>query len=247
MFYHIFGRYLMKTIIAAVKILINLISYNKELKHAQQLNKEGKIAERDAFVTPLVQKWAQFIIGITGKNTKVTVTGEENIPKDSACVFIGNHQSYFDIPVLLAYANKPIAFIAKSEIKKVPFLNKWMDLMECTFLERNNPRQSVQAMAEAVENVKKGYSLVIFPEGHRSKGKPMQEFKPGSFKLAFRSEAPIIPVTIDGTSKLYEENGLRSADVKLTIHPPVPTKGLSREEQAEVPAKVQKIIADSLK
>lgn len=237
----------MKTIIAAIKILINLISYNKELKHAQKLNKEGKIAERDAFVTPLVQQWAQFIISITGKDTKVTVNGVENIPKDSACVFIGNHQSYFDIPVLLAYANKPIAFIAKSEIKKVPYLNKWMDLMQCTFLERNNPRQSVQAMAEAVENVKKGYSLVIFPEGHRSKGKPMQEFKPGSFKLAFRSEAPIIPVTIDGTSKLYEENGLRSADVRLTIHPPVPTKGLSREEQAAIPEKVRQIIEAALK
>ncbi len=245
-FYHIYGRYLMKTLIAAIRILINLISYNKELKKAQQLNKEGKIAERDAFVNPLVQQWAKFIIGITGKNTTVSVTGTENIPKDSACVFIGNHQGYFDIPLLLSCVNKPIAFIAKKEIKKVPFLNKWMDLMQCTFLDRNNPRQTVQAMAEAVENVKKGYSLVIFPEGHRSKGKPMQDFKPGSFKLAFRSEAPIVPVTIDGTWKLFEEKGLRSADLRLIIHPPVETKGLTREEQAELPAKIQKTIADAL-
>ena len=98
--------------------------------------------------------------------------GQENIPQDTAVVLIGNHQSYLDIPVLMGYVNKPIAFIAKSEILKVPVLSKAMKLMQCTFLVRTDMKQSVKAMAEAVETIKKGYSMVIFPEGTRSKGGP---------------------------------------------------------------------------
>ncbi len=236
----------MKTLWMLIRVFFNLVAQNKKLRQAKKLDKEGKIAERDAMVVPLVGNWARTMIAYTGKDTKVTVNGAENLPKDGVCVFIGNHQSYFDIPVLLGYVNTPKAFIAKAEILKVPVLSAWMKLMQCTFMVRNSPRQSLQAMNEAIENVKKGYSLVIFPEGHRSKGGPMLEFKPGSFKLAFKSGAPIVPFTIDGTYKLYEDHGIDSGEVSITLHPVIPTAGLSREEQAEIPAKVQQIVASAL-
>ena len=75
---------------------------------------------------------------------------------------------------------------------------------------------------------------------------PMLEFKPGSFKLAFKSGAPIVPFTIDGTYKLYEDHGIDSGEVSITLHPAIPTAGLTREEQAEIPAKVQQIVASAL-
>ena len=236
----------MKTLWMLIKVFFNLLSYNKQLKQAKKLDKLGKIAERDAMIVPLVANWARTMISYTGKDTKVTVHGEENLPKDGVCVFVGNHQSYFDIPVLLGYVNTPKAFISKAEILKVPLLSSWMKLMQCTFMVRNSPRQSLQAMNEAIENVKKGYSLVIFPEGHRSKGGPMLDFKPGSFKLAFKSQAPIVPFTIDGTYKLYEDHGIDSGEVTITLHPPISTANLSREEQAEIPSKVQNIVASAL-
>ena len=103
-------------------------------------------------------------------------------------------------------------------------------------------------MSEAVENVRKGYSLVIFPEGTRSKGGPIKEFKAGSFKLAFKSGVPIVPVTIDGTWKLFEEKKrLQPAEITLTIHPAIPTAGLSKEELTLIPPKVQEIVARGLK
>lgn len=236
----------MKTLIAFIRIIANLLSQNKHLKQAKKLDAEGKIKERDELVVPLVKDWAKFIVSVTGPQTQVTVIGEENIPKDGACVFVGNHQSYFDIPVLLGYVSKPKAFISKAEILKVPILSQWMKLMQCVFLVRNNPRQSIEAMNQAVENVKKGYSLVIFPEGHRAKDGVMQDFKAGSFKLAFRSNAPIVPFTLDGTYHLFEEKGLSSAKVVLTFHEPIATQNLTREEQGAIPQKVQDIVKSAL-
>lgn len=237
-----------RTLIGLFKIIWYLISSLPTKKKVDKLDKEGKIKERDEVVAPLVMSWAQYMIKVTGKNTTVKVIGEENVPQDTAVVFIGNHQGYFDIPLLLGYINKPKAFVSKIEVLKVPIISDWMRYMQCTFLDRKNPRQSIKAMSEAVENVRKGYSLVIFPEGTRSKGGPIKEFKAGSFKLAFKSGVPIVPVTIDGTWKLFEEKKrLQPAEITLTIHPAIPTAGLSKEELTLIPPKVQEIVARGLK
>ncbi|MCQ2613304.1 MAG: 1-acyl-sn-glycerol-3-phosphate acyltransferase [Treponemataceae bacterium] len=226
----------MTTIGAVARIFWYLVVRQKKNRYCKKLEKEGKIQERDEIIKKVVPEWARFIIDTVGcRKCNVTVEGVENLPADSSVVFIGNHQSYLDIPLILGYSGKPTGFIAKAEILKVPMLSDWMKHMECTFLKRNSPRQSVEAMAEAVKTVQKGYSLVIFPEGHRSKSSEMKEFHPGSFKLAFRSEVPIIPVTIDGTYHLYEEKRRPSGgDIKIIFHKPVPTKGLDKEGQAAV-------------
>ena len=233
---------------ALVRIFWYLVKNLDKKRACEKLDKTGDIKARDARIQELVPEWANYMIELMGnKKSTVTVFGEENIPQDSVVVFIANHQGYLDIPVLLGYSNKQMGFIAKAEILKVPILSGWMKLMQCVFLKRNSPKQSIEAMAKGVETVKQGYSLVIFPEGHRSKGGPVQKFKPGSFKLAFRSEAPIVPVTIDGTWHLFEEKGKPNAgDIKVTFHPAIPTKGLTREEQSEIPSKVQKIVESAL-
>ena len=192
-----------------------------------------------------VGNWARYVIRIAGGT--VEVVGQELIPADTAVVFIGNHQGNMDIPLLLGFIDKPKAFISKIEILKVPILSGWMKLMQCTFMDRKDMRQSVRAMHEAVETVKKGYSLVIFPEGTRSKGGPVGEFKAGSFKLALKSGVPIVPLTIDGSWRLLEEKGrLQDAKIKVTIHPAISTANLTREESAALPEKVREIIMSSI-
>lgn len=233
---------------ALVRIFWYLVKNLDKKKACEKLEKAGDLKARDEKIQELVPEWANYMIELMGnKKATVTVFGKENIPQDSAVVFIANHQGYLDIPVLLGYSNKQMGFIAKAEILKVPILSSWMKLMQCVFLKRNSPKQSIEAMAKGVETVKQGYSLVIFPEGHRSKGGPVQKFKSGSFKLAFRSEAPIVPVTIDGTWHLFEEKGKPNpGDIKLTFHPAISTKGLTREEQSAIPEKVQKIVESAL-
>jgi len=115
-------------------------------------------------------------------------------------------------------------------------------------MDRSNLRKSAAAIIEGVKIIKAGHSLVIFPEGTRSKGGPLGEFKAGSFKLATKSNAPIVPITINGSYKLMEANNnrIKAANVELFIHPPIETKNLSKEEQEKLPTVVKEIIASKL-
>ena len=237
--------FMLHTIIAFFKFAFYLIGSRAHLKAVARLGAEGKIAERDALVKEKVAEWTKMVIGLSGST--VEVRGMEHIPESGPFVMVGNHQGYMDIPLLLGYVPKSIAFISKIEILKVPLLSDWMKHMQCVFMDRKDRRQSVEAMSEAVNTVRRGYPLVIFPEGTRSKGGPVAEFKAGSFKLAYRSEAPIVPFTIDGTWRLWEEHkSLRKGHLILTIHPPVPTAGLTKEEQSAIPALIQKTVESAL-
>ncbi|HZK19365.1 MAG TPA: lysophospholipid acyltransferase family protein [Treponemataceae bacterium] len=234
-----------KTVFKIAKIFIWIKGQKKLLKKAKKFNTDGKIHERDELVQNLVALWGKNVAQTI--EADITIKGKENIPKDEAVVFIANHQGYADIIAVLGFIDKPTAFIAKAEIKKLGFIAGWMELMQCVFIERKNMRQSVQAMQQAIENVKKGYSLLIFPEGTRSKGGPIKHFKPGSFKLAFNSKAPIVPITIDGTWRSFEEKKrLRPANIILTIHPPVFTNEITKEERHAIPQKVQHTIESAL-
>ena len=231
---------------AAAKIIHFMIKQNKLKNLAKKYDAEGNIVERDKVVNGIVPVWARYCFEAT--NSTVEVVGLEKIPSDRAVVFIGNHQGYMDIPALFGYLNKPMTFVAKAELAKIPLLSDWMKLLQCTFIVRNNTRKSIQAIKDAAAGVGKGYSQVIFPEGHRSKGGPHMEFKPGSFKLAFLSKAPIVPFTIEGTYKIFEEKGRLSLGqhVKIMVHDPIETENLSRAEQGEIPARVEKIVCEQL-
>jgi len=236
---------MIRTIIAFFRFCACLVGKNGDLARARSLDREGKIAERDAIVNKNVKDWAHYVLYLAGG--EIEVRGQENIPLDTAVVFVGNHQGYMDIPILLGYVDKPKAFISKIEILKVPMLSSWMKFMQCTFLDRKNMRQSVQAMHEAVTTVQRGYSLVIFPEGTRSKGPRPGEFKAGSFKLALKAGVPIVPVTIDGSWRLFEEKGhIQPSRVRVTVHPAIPTAGLSHEESLAIPGKVRSVVVSAL-
>ena len=234
-----------RTTVALIKIAAFMIGKNGLLRKAKKLDREGKIAERDELVNGIVPVWARYVFEVT--KSDVEVEGLEKLPKDKAVVFIANHQGLMDIPPLYGYSGKPMAFVAKIELSKIPLLSSWMKLLQCTFIDRKSMRASLQAINDAAANVSKGYSQMIFPEGTRSKGGHHIEFKPGSFKLAFKSKSPVVPVTIDGTWRIYEENNdVRPAHVKMIIHDPIDTDGMTKEEMQELPAKVERIVCAPL-
>jgi 1-acyl-sn-glycerol-3-phosphate acyltransferase len=236
---------MIRTIIAVILFFAYLLFFAPLLLWTRYLDRKGRIADRDRIVTREVGKWARFVIRLAGGT--VMVHGLENVPRNTPVVFIGNHQSYLDIPILLGFIDVKKAFIAKIELLSVPGLAGWMKLMQCTFLDRKDMRQSVRAMQEAVETVKAGYPLVIFPEGTRSRGNTVGEFKAGSFKLALQAGVPIVPFTLDGSWRLFEEKGkIQNSHVRLTIHPPIPTADLSREEAAALPAKVRDVVISAM-
>lgn len=198
------------------------------------------------YIFKSVTGWARYIINFIGINVKVK--GSENIPHES-CLFVANHQGAIDIPLLIAYAGKPVGFIAKKEILKLRFISSWMKEINCIFMDRSNVRESVKSINDGVETLKNGHSLIIFPEGTRSKGPQLGEFKKGSMKLATKSGVPIVPVTIDGSYKVREankHNELKSADINLTFSKPIYVDKLTREEQSELSETIRNIIDKNL-
>ncbi|XVG95985.1 1-acyl-sn-glycerol-3-phosphate acyltransferase [Eubacteriales bacterium KG127] len=140
----------------------------------------------------------------------ITVIDREKIPENLGCVFISNHQGYLDVvAILYALGKKQSGFIAKSEIEKVPYVGNWVKSVGGYFIERGNPRSSLRVFKESRQRIDSGDSILIFPEGTRSQGPDLGEFKPGSFKLATGGDrkAPIVPVVLDGTYRWYEKQG----------------------------------------
>jgi len=133
-------------------------------------------------------------------------------------------------------------------MKKIPVVRTWMGLMHCVFMERGNLRKAAEAISEGIKILKSGYSMVLFPEGTRSKGNHMNEFKAGGFKLATKPEVPIVPVTIKGSYKLMELNNskIKPAEIEIYIHPMIPTENLTREEEGNLPDRVKAIIQSKL-
>ena len=237
----------MRSFIFFPGIIIHLIITNLYRLKIHSLTKKGDLEKRDAYIHKITTKWAKFVMKLAG--AKITVIGEENLPKDQTVLFVANHQSNFDIPLLMSSINVPKGFIAKKELEKWPMISTWMKYIKCIFMDRSNLRKSAEAIVEGTKLLRGGYSMVIFPEGTRSKGGPIGDFKAGSFKLATKSKCPIVPVTIDGTYKLLEANNnwIKSADVRLIIHPPIDVTSLSKEESDALHNTVHSIISKDCK
>lgn len=235
-----------RTIIWFIYFWLYLIMLMPKYLKASRLLKEGKIKERDELVNKLVPKWANSLLKLAG--AKVTVTGAENIPKERAVLFVGNHQGNFDIPILLGCIDKPKAFIAKVEILKMPIIRTWMKHMNCVFLDREDMRQSLKVMGEAAEHLKNGYSMVVFPEGTRSKGDTLGEFKGAGLRMAIKANVPVVPVTIKGSYKLMEQNGfkIKPAEVEVAISESIETENLTKDEIAVLHERVRSVIESKL-
>ncbi|MDR0465588.1 MAG: 1-acyl-sn-glycerol-3-phosphate acyltransferase, partial [Treponema sp.] len=145
----------------------------------------------------IAKGWAIVTIKVAG--CTLTVKGRENIPKKGGVCFVSNHDGYFDIVLLLAFCGRPFGFIAKKELLFIPFLNVWIYLLGGLFIDRGNIRKAVRTINKGVQRIKSGGGMVIFPEGHRAKGRGLLPFHPGSLKLATAAEAPIVPVAIEGS------------------------------------------------
>ncbi|WP_243240364.1 lysophospholipid acyltransferase family protein [Clostridium cibarium] len=174
-------------------------------------------------------KWSRFTIKTL--QMEIEVIGAQNIPKGT-CVFMGNHQSILDIPVIRATVGRTVDFVAKEELLKVPVIGYWIAHLKSVSLDRNNVREGLKAMNTAIERISNGYNFVIFPEGTRSKDGRINSFKKGSVKIATKSRTPIVPFAINGTASCFEENKkFKSGKVKIIFGRQIDTNNLSKEEE----------------
>lgn len=228
--------------------LIDCLKYLKLYKREiEKAKAEGDAAREREYILKASSTWGPMVLKRFG--SKLNLIGAENLPDEGPVVFVGNHQGYADIFAYCAALRKfQFAFVAKDDLSKLPFYGEWIRRIESVFIERDDARASLQAINEGIKKIEQGYSLVIFPEGTRSKGGAPREFKKGSLKLATKPGVPIIPITVNGTYRMFEEKGyLKGAEIDMIIHPPIETKGMSRQEEKGLTERVEKIIFDGLR
>ncbi|MDO4287401.1 MAG: lysophospholipid acyltransferase family protein [Eubacteriales bacterium] len=228
------------TIIWAIYFILYLIVVSPVMLYCRHQIKKGNREKVMPLVKHMAYHWADRLLWAAG--AKIEVIGQENIPEGTA-VFVANHQSDFDIPVVLTQTGDPRALLAKVSLSKIPGLRGWMDLLQCVYVDRSDEKQSLRALMDSTKLVKSGVSMTIFPEGTRSKGGPVKEFKGGAFRIATSAKVPVVPISIEGTYHLLEErNRIHSGTVRVTIHEPIPTAGMSRQEVRELPGRVRQQI-----
>lgn len=178
-----------------------------------------------------VKKALRRLLRIAG--VKVEVSGLDKIPEE-ACLYVGNHSSYYDIIVAEAVIPGGAGFVAKDSLKQIPLLASWMNLIHCVFLNRENAREGLKTILLGADYLKEGFSMFIFPEGTRSRDGQIAEFKGGSMKMAQKADVPVVPVAISGSAAIFEANeGLRvtPGTVKISFGTPFRISELPKEDK----------------
>ena len=205
---------------------------------------------RDISSLRIVQGAFKIILFLSG--CKVKVIGEEYVPKDEAVLYIGNHRSFFDVVITYARCPGLTGYLAKKEIEKVPFLSTWMRYLYCLFLDRKDIKQGLKTILTAIDHVKQGISIFIFPEGTRSTGADQAELLPfheGSFKVATKTDCLIVPVAITNTSQILEDHFplIKSTQVTLEYGKPFRPSELSKEDRKIIGSYTRDIIQEMVK
>lgn len=183
---------------------------------------------------------------------KVDVYGEENIPKDEAVLYIGNHRSYFDIVITYARCPRPTGYVAKDSTLRIPFINIWMKKLHCLFLNRTSIKEGMKMILTGIDQINNGISMCIFPEGSRGAGDTemdMLPFKEGSMKMAAKTGCAIVPMAMINTADIVEKHMpfIRPAHVILTYGKPIYAKDLDKSQMKHLGAYTQGVIKEMLK
>lgn len=194
-----------------------------------------------------IVQWA-FRCVLFFSGTDITVIGEENVPKDEPVLYIGNHRSYFDVVITYARVPRLCGYISKKEIERIPLLNVWMRYLHCLFLDRNNIKEGLTVILAAINKVKAGISICIFPEGTRNDGaQDLLPFHSGSLKIAEKSGCAIVPMALNHTEDIFEAHlpWIHKTHIVLEYCQPIYPKELSREKRKQLSELVESSIKET--
>ncbi|MCG6911910.1 MAG: 1-acyl-sn-glycerol-3-phosphate acyltransferase [Deltaproteobacteria bacterium] len=190
----------------------------------------------------VARTWAKSILWVS--RVKVNLKGLDNLPGDTPCILMPNHQSNFDIPVLLGRLPIQFRWLAKAELFKIPIFGRGMRGCGYISIDRTNRKSAFKSLAEAARKIRDGASVLIFPEGTRSRDGDIGPFKKGGFVLTVDAGVPIVPIIIYGTRTIMPKGRLimQRAEAYMEILPPVETSGYTRKTKDLLIEEVRSII-----
>ena len=195
-----------------------------------------------------IVQWAfKVILKITG--VKATVIGEENVP-DEPVLFIGNHRSYFDILLTYSRCKRVTGYIAKKEMERYLTLTSWMKRLHCLFLDRKNPKEGLKTILQAIDDIKNGISVCVFPEGTRNRGEElsMLPFRDGALKIATKTGCAIVPISMNNTAEIFENHlpKIKKTHVVVEYGKPVYPDQLDKDTKKHIGDYVENIIWETI-
>jgi len=188
--------------------------------------------------------WGKSILVVS--RIKVSVKGLANIDPSSPYIFMPNHQSNFDIPVLLGHLTVQFRWLAKMELFKIPIFGRAMRKAGYISIDRYHRESAFESLKVAANKIKGGASVLIFPEGTRSRDGNIRPFKKGGFVMAIDSGVPIVPVVITGTRAIMPKGKFRvyPGHVSMVIHKPIGTSTYTRETKEALMESVRRVICE---
>ena len=180
---------------------------------------------------------------------KTLCYGQENLPEDGGYVMFPNHQGKFDLLGIIASHNSPCTMVMDYEKSKLPIVNPFVELIKGQRLDKSDMKKQVRTILNIIQEVKQGRRYIIFPEGgYENNGNELQKFLPGAFQCATKSKAPIVPVAIIDSYKVFSINSLRKITTQVHFLPPILYEeyaGMSTAEIAElVKCRIQQTIQE---
>lgn len=165
---------------------------------------------------------------------RVKTKGHENLDPRQSYVFVPNHQSAFDIFLVYGFLNQNVKWMQKQSLRKLPFVGFASEKAGHVFVDNSNSKARAASIKKAKEQIVEGVSMVIFPEGARSRSGQLGRFKRGAYYVAHDMKLPVVPLTINGAYDVMKRDGfrLRPGKIELVIHRPIPTESLA---EAEIP------------
>lgn len=187
-------------------------------------------------------------LGLAAVAVRVIVTGLDRLNEKETYVFTPNHQSLLEVPLLVTFLNRNIAYLAKKELFRYPIFGQGMRVIGVIPVDRRNTQSAIESARRATTNLRRGKSYVVYPEGTRSPDGRLLPFKKGAFVMAVEAGVPIVPVTISGSAAIMPKQQLKvyPSTVRITVHQPISTQGHTRESVGELMALARAAIQSSL-
>ena len=175
-------------------------------------------------------------VGLALVGVRVEVKGIEMTDPKQTYIFTPNHQSFIEVPLLVTFLKRNLAYLAKKELFKYPIWKQGIKLIGVVPVDRSNTQAAVESARLATENLRRGKSYAIYPEGTRSRDGRLLPFKKGAFMMAIDAGVPIVPVSISGSTKIMPKGEIKifPSTVRITVHEPISTSGYSKENITEV-------------
>ena len=199
-----------------------------------------------AFAHGCARFWSRTALALA--RVGVTAAGTEQIPAEGPVIFMGNHQSNFDILALTVAIPRRFSWLAKEELFRVPFFGGAMRRAGYIPLDRSDGRQALRSIEEAARRIRDGVSVVVFPEGTRTQDGSLLPFKKGGFILASRAGVPVVPFTISGSREVNPRNRfeLYPGAIRVTFAGPIRPEGTNNEARERLMAQVRAAIGKNL-